>query len=83
MPFHIDLHAIRDTRPFPPQFAEDSTIGQHPIGSDVERLDMPDTAEDIILSHCHTLRVIDVEGRVSDMHFPMLHAMLMSSSEGE
>ena len=61
MPFHIDLHPIRDTSPFSPQLAEDPAIGQHPIGSYVESLDMPYTSEDIILSNCHTLRVIDVE----------------------
>jgi len=60
MPFHIDLHPIRDTRPFAPQLAEDPAIGQHAIGPDIERLDMPDTSEDI-LSHENTLGVIDVE----------------------
>src|SRR5262249_24182848 len=48
MPFHIDLHPIRDPSPFSPQLAEDPAIGQHAIGPDFERPDMPDTSEDIL-----------------------------------
>ena len=60
MPFHIDLHPIRDTSPFSPQLAEDTAIGQHPIGPDIESPDMPYTSE-YIISNFHTLGVIDVE----------------------